>query len=161
VFSRSTELSLGAGAAFVQVRFQDSQPGFYTAAYPVGLAGLQYLRVVDGARTTFRLDFAFSPFIDLRSGVADERAQLTGAFRHPRGRMLYSGLLGGARSVGTPFIRPVTIAQASLEAEYAVSPLVGVGGGVRYAWQSQEGFAPLSFATVFALLTLHAPTARF
>lgn len=159
--SRTTELSLGAGAAFVQVRFQDTQAGFQTAEFPVAIAGLQYKATINEAKTTLRLDLALAPFVDLRSGVVDERAQITGSFRRPVHRWVYIGSIGGVRSVDSPFILPATTLQLSFEADYTVSPLVAVGGGARYFWQDQEGFGELSFGVLFAQVTVHAPVTTF
>jgi len=58
---------------------------------------------------------------------------------------------------------PVTVVQATVEAEYQVSPVVGAGAGVRYFWQNQEGVGggSQSFGTAFVELTVRSPRTRF
>ncbi|MGH7296479.1 MAG: hypothetical protein ACRELB_16195, partial [Polyangiaceae bacterium] len=89
------------------------------------------------------------------------RAQATGTLQFPTRTVLYSGSLGATRSVVSQFIEPLTSVQANLEAEYEVSPAVGVGGGVRYFWQDAQGLGNFSLAIVFAQVTVRAPKQRF
>jgi hypothetical protein len=160
--STTTQMSLGAGAAGTQMRYQDAQAKPDEALFPVGLAAVQYTHpITPTTSSTFRLDLTAAPFVDLRTGVVDERAQATGAAQFHARSMVYSGTLGATRSIDSPFILPLTSFQALLEAEYIVSPIVGVGGGVRYAWQDQEPLGIFSVAMVFAQVTLHAPLEQF
>jgi hypothetical protein len=159
--SRTTTVSIGAGVSVAQVRFQDAQDGFDTVVFPTATASAQYLRRVEDNTRVVRFDFAAAPFVDLRTGLVDERAQALGTLEFPTHKVLYSGILGASRSIASPFLQPLTSLQATAEAEYRVSRVVGVGGGVRYFWQEQTGFPTFSLATIFAQITLRAPQQRF
>ncbi len=159
--SNEAHLSAAVGVAGAQVRFQDVQSQFDNAVFPVATAGLEWSRRGEGEPRTLRLDFAAAPFIDLRSGIVDERAQVTGSLHIPMRDLVYSGTLGATRSIASPFVLPMTSFQSDAEVEYLVSKVVGVGGGVRYLWQDQVGLGTLSLAIVFAQVTFRTAHLRF
>jgi hypothetical protein len=153
--SRYTDVSAGAGIAAAQVRLQDVQPRFDDALFPVGSASIAHAEPIGRAATTFRLDLAVGPFFNYLSGTLDERAQATGSVLVPTHDVTYSGSLGATRSIMSTFMVPLTSVQFALDAEYAASPLLGLGGGVRYVWQDEQGVGSFSMAMIYAALTLH------
>lgn len=153
--SRQTELSAGAGVAAVQLRLQDTQPGFDSTVFPIGSASLAHSVPIGRAATTFRLDLAVGPFLNYLSGTVDQRAQATGSITVPTHDVTYSGSLGATQSIASAFMEPSTSLQLAIGAEYSASPLVGLGGGVRYAWQQEQDVGTFSVAMIYAALTLH------
>jgi hypothetical protein len=158
--SRDTELSAGAGASFVQVRLNGDQP-FTDQVYPFGIAGLMHTEKIEDQRTIVRFDVQVAPYLDYRTGVADERVQGTLLGEVPVRRVVYSGQIGIARSVGVAFIEPVTLFQALVQVEWHTTRVVSLGGGVRYAWQEQDTLGTYGGEMVFGFVTLHAPVGRF
>jgi hypothetical protein len=159
--TRAFDVEWGAGAAAAGIRFQDRQTHTDFAGWPVAEASVSYSHIVQGEGKAAHLDLALEPFVDLRTGVIDERAQATGYLDLPTRAVSYEAVLGMARSVDSPFAQPVTSVQALASAEYLASKVVGVGGGASYSWQNQQGIGTFSIGMVFVSLTLHAPRIRF
>jgi hypothetical protein len=158
--SRDTELSAGAGASFVRVRLNSDEP-FTNHGYPFGAAGVMHTEKIENQRTTVRFDVQVAPYVDYRTGVADERVQATLLGEVPVRKLVYSGQIGAARSIGSALILPVTLFQAYAQVEWHTTRVVSLGGGVRYAWQEQDNLGTYGGEMVFGFVTLHAPVGRF
>jgi hypothetical protein len=158
--SRTWTSTLGAGAAHLRLRLQDSQP-YERWAYPVGEASIQRATGPQENRNVIRLEALVAPVLDVRIGLLDERGQATFDVSQQFGNTKVSGRVAAARSVEAPLTQPATLFGASLDTEVRVSTTVSVGGGIRYAWQQQAGIGTLSGGYVFAGVTVRAPEIRF
>ena len=99
--------------------------------------------------------------VDLRTGVADDRAQVTATVASRSGDLTLTGSGGAARSFGNQFVAPGTFLTAATEAQYDLGRHATVGAGVRYFWQSQSGFNDVSSAIGFVSLTVRSSALRF
>jgi hypothetical protein len=158
--SRHTEAWIGAGPAFVLARLAP-RTAYEDAAYPVFLAGFQYLRTVEDVKTVLRLDAQLAPLVDLRTGIVDDRAQGTLTLSVPLRDVTLTGALSGTRSVETLLSQPVESVQGSFEMEARVDPELSVGAGVRYVWQDQAGIGVFATGLAFVQATFRTRRFRF
>jgi hypothetical protein len=159
-FSRRVDGSIGAGISEIRTRLSD-QEAFVTKPYAAGSASLGYRVGLARHVTTARLEGQVAPVVDLRTGVADDRAQVTLTVASRSGDLALTGSGGAARSFGNQFVTPATFLTAATEAQYDVGRHATVGAGVRYFWQNQRGFDAVSSAIVFASLTVRSSALRF
>jgi hypothetical protein len=162
--TRTANTSLGGGASFVHLRLRDGDP-FTNRVYPVIQASFTSTfarpRLNEEARSSLRIDAQVAPLVDIRTGIIDERAQGVLAFKHPIGESTLSAALTGARSITSPFIRPVAALGGLIELEHRLDRYVSIGGGIRYAWQEQAGIGAFAGGMAFAQVTFRAPQGRF
>lgn len=159
-FSRRVDGALGAGISGIRTRLTD-QEAFVTKPYAAGSASLGYRVGLGRHLTTARLEAQLAPVVDVRTGVADDRAQATVTVASRSGDLTLTGSGGVARSFGNQFVTPGTFLTAATEAQYDVGRHATLGAGVRYFWQSQRGFNALSSAIGFVSLTVRSSALRF
>jgi hypothetical protein len=158
--TRDSQATLGAGAAWTAVRIRP-EDRFVDRLFPVVRASFEHARVVQDIRTIVRLDALLAPTIDVRTGVLDQRAQGSVALTLPFHEVTLSGSFSAARSVSSPFVRPLTALTGVLETAYHFSRVSEIGGGVRYALLEQEGLPRIAGGAAFLQATFHAPRTRF
>jgi hypothetical protein len=158
--SRHAEAWLGAGPVFVEARLGPELP-YASAVYPTGAAGFQYRSSVEQVRTLLRLDAQVAPIVDVRTGIIDDRAQATLTLQLPLHNVTMTGALSGTRSVDSLYTEPVTSVQGNFEMEYRVERYLGVGGGIRYAWQEQPTVGTFSTGLLFVEATFRVPQMKF
>jgi hypothetical protein len=158
--SRTWQSALGAGASYLRARLRDEQP-YEQFVYPVGSASIERVTGPLENRNIIRLEALVSPVLDVRIGVLDERAQATFDVSQRFRNTTVRGRVAAARSIESPLVEPATFFQTSLETDVRLSPIVSVGGGIRYAWQEQAPLGAFSGGFVFAGVTFSAPEIRF
>jgi hypothetical protein len=158
--TREDTATATAGASYVHARLRPAD-SFRDVVYPLAVIGFEHATGRETARSVFRAEGQIAPVVDLRTGAIDERAQTTVSLTAPLRSVLLSGTLAAARSLDSPFIQPVTVVQAACEAEYRVDRYIGVGGGLRYAWQHQDPIGTFSGALAFVQITVRAAEVRF
>jgi hypothetical protein len=119
------------------------------------------LNSVEQVRTVVRLDAQVAPIVDFRTGIIDDRAQGTLTLQLPLRNVTMTGALSGTRSVDSLFTEPVTSVQGNFEMEYRVERYLGVGGGIRYAWQEQPTVGTFSTGILFVEATFRVPQMKF
>ncbi|HTQ46646.1 MAG TPA: hypothetical protein VMI75_28025 [Polyangiaceae bacterium] len=158
--SRTWTSALGAGASFLRGRLRDTQP-YEQFVYPVGSASVERATGPLEKRNVIRLQALVTPVLDVRIGVLDERGLATFDISQRFGNTMVSGGVAAAHSIESPLVQPATTFQTTLETDVRLSPIVSVGGGIRYAWQEQAGLGAFSGGFVFAGVTVSAPEIRF
>jgi hypothetical protein len=159
-FGHDTEGAFGAGASYAHVDLGAGQP-YASSIYPAAQAGLLHRRTVEGLRSVARFDVALAPFLDLRTGVIDERAQATLGLELPSKHVGYTATVGAARSVVSSLTAPATIVQASVDVEWHLTRVLSVGSGLRFFWQQQDPLGTYAGAMLVGFLTIKAPVTKF
>lgn len=158
--TRSSNVSVGVGGSLVRSRLQPSDPT-RTFAYPVGEVSYEYATSIETHPTRIRVDGIVAPVVDVRSGATDYRAQGAVTITLPIRRTTFRGVFAATRSVYTIQVEAASLVRADGEVEYRVSPLLSVGGGLRYAWQQQGVGGAFSTGIAFLQATVRAPLLRF
>ncbi|HEX8790757.1 MAG TPA: hypothetical protein VF765_07380 [Polyangiaceae bacterium] len=158
--TRTSDVSFGGGATFVHEQSRAIDP-FVDVLYPVARATFTDSEGTTDSALQLRFEALLAPVLDIRTGILDERVQANATAAVPIRRVTIDGGLGATRSIASQFLQPLTTVQAFVEAEYALSKTVGVGGGVRFAWQNQEGAGSFTGEMLSGHLTVRLPTARF
>jgi hypothetical protein len=158
--TRHSDAYLGAGVSATFARLSPQEP-YSHDVLPAAIAGFQYRSSVEQVRSVLRLDAQLAPLVDARTGIVDDRAQLTLTLELPFHDFTFTGSLYGTRSVNSLFTEPVTGVQGYFEVEYEVTRYMSTGGGVRAAWQTQEGVGTFTTGLLFAQVTFKIPKFHF
>jgi hypothetical protein len=158
--SRSSSASLGGGGAYLKVHVNPDTPTF-VRIYPAVVASFRHEHVVEDVRTTFRIDAQIAPSLDVRSGIADERAIGATSLALPFRDYALTGSLTVSRTISSQLIQPLTMLQGGLEVDYHLDRHVSVGTGARFAWQEQGSLGSFATFAAYAALTLRAPQVHF
>jgi hypothetical protein len=158
-FGRRTQVSFGAGASATRVRVR-STDRFVDQLFPVAVFTFAHGRTVEAQRAILRVDAQLAPLIDVRSGIADYRAQGALTLSFPIERTTLIGSLSATQSINSQFLPPITLVRGDAGIEYRVNRQLSFGGGVRAAWQHQEVFGTFSTAMTYVELTVRIPPTR-
>jgi hypothetical protein len=158
--SRSSQLSLGAGASGLRIRLRPTAE-YSSFLLPSAVAAFDYRTGSDGDRSLVRGDLQVAPVLDYVTGLGDYRAQGTLQLRMLIRRTTLGALVGAARSLETLGINPVTIVRAESSADLALEKWVSVGVGLRLAWQDQEPLGAFYTFVGLGYVTFTAPVTRF
>jgi len=158
--SRTWTSALAAGAAYVRVRLRDAQ-AYGQYVYPVGTASIERATGPEEKRSVIHAEALVAPVLDVRSGLLDERGQVTLAVSQYLGKTTVLGRVAAAHSIDSPLMQPATVFLASMETDVRVSTVVSVAGGVVFNWQEQRSVGTFSGGYVFAAVIFRAPEIRF
>jgi hypothetical protein len=149
--TRATNATVTAGASVLHWRLDPSIP-YSTKVYPSGLASLQYRFGYEENPTTFRVDAQVGPVIDVRTGLADYRAQGNLGLTHTIGHLILMELAGTTRSLTSVQVPPSTYLVTTTSAEYAVSRNLFFAGLFNLLYENQDGAG--SFVSTLATLSV-------